>query len=440
MRMENKRMGKSIYELCSKIYPICRSITGDGVRRTIDIMNEFIDVSGAVLNTFEVPTGTKAYDWVIPEEWNIRGGYIETLDGKRIVDFNENNLHVMGYSVPVDTNMKLAELKDCIYTQKNQPDAIPYVTSYYNKRFGFCMSENKKNNLKDDTYHVVIDSELKQGSLTYAECFLEGESDKEIFVSTYICHPSMANDNCSGLALMAGLICRVAELKRRRYSYRFVVLPETIGALAYLSQDNHLELLKRNVAAGFNLSCVGDDNDYTIIKSRNGKTLADRVLANVLMDTGRYKEYSYLDRGSDERQYCAPGVDLPLVCFCRSKFGTFPEYHTSLDNMNFVSEKGFEGSFAVMGNVFDVLEINRVYKCSTIGEPQLGRRGLYPTISQKGNYDEVFPMRNFISYADGTMDLIDISERINCPISKLEQIIPKLVDGGIIGVAEKEGN
>ena len=340
----------------------------------------------------------------------------------------------MGYSVPVDRWVDLEELKQYIYTQPDQPDVIPYVTSYYKERFGFCMSQIQKDSLKPGKYHMFIDSELFDGVLNYAEIVIPGESDREIFFSTYICHPSMANNECSGPALAVELIKYVKAMKKRRYTYRFIFIPETIGSITYLSQKNHLAHLKEKMTAGFNLSCVGDNNNYSIVESRYGNTLADSVLKNVLhFNTGgNYSCYSFLQRGSDERQYNAPGVDLPVVCFCRSKFGEFPEYHTSADNMSFVSPEGFQGSYDVMTKVINALEANRKYKVKVLGEPQLGKRGLYPTTSQKGSYDGIRAMTNLIAYADGNNDLIDISGRIGVPVDKLIPICEMLRENQLL--------
>ena len=372
------------------------------------------------------------FDWTVPKEWVIRDAYIEDETGKKIIDMKENNLHVMGYSVPVDQWVELDELKKYIYTQPDQSQVIPYVTSYYKERFGFCMSEDQKGALQPGRYHMYIDSELVDGFLNYAEIVLPGETEKEVFFSTYICHPSMANNECSGPVLAAALIHYVAAMKKRRYTYRFVFIPETIGSITYMSVDNHLECMKRHMIAGFNLSCVGDDRDYSIVESRYTDTLADRVLKNVLGGRGRYSTYSFLERGSDERQYNAPGIELPVVCFCRSKFGEYPEYHTSADNMELVSPSGFQGSYEVMTQVICVLESNARYRIKVLGEPQLGKRGLYPTVSQKGSYDGVKAMTDFITYADGKNDLIDISNRIGVPVYKLLSVIDKLKKADLV--------
>lgn len=431
--------GQRIYKLAEQIFPYCRSITGEGVRRTLSDLAEYIGRDGGPeLKVFSVPSGTKVFDWTVPKEWSIREAYIEDEKGTRIVDMKEHNLHVMGYSVPVDRWVTLEELKQFLYVQEDQPEVIPYVTSYYKERFGFCMSKQQRDSLAPGRYHMVIDSELFDGVLNYAEVILPGESEDEIFFSTYFCHPSMANNECSGPALSAELIRYTAGLKKRRFTYRFLFIPETIGSITYLATGDHLAERKRTMRAGFNLSCVGDDRGYSMIESRKGGTLSDRVLRNVLSlrkaDNTVY--YSFLKRGSDERQYNAPGIDLPVVCFCRSKFGEFPEYHTSADNLELISPEGFQGSYEVMTQVIKTLEYNLIYRTTVLGEPQLGKRGLYPTISKKGSYDEIMPMRDLITYADGTEDLIAISDRIGVSTDRLFPIIDKLTEKGLLRAEE----
>lgn len=422
--------GEQIYRLAEQIFPICRSITGDGVRKTLRILQEWLD--GSVdLDMHEVKSGTKVFDWTVPKEWVIKEAYIENEQGDRIIDYKDNNLFVLGYSVPVNRWVEPDELKKYIYTLPEQPDVVPYVTSYYKECFGFCMSENQKNSLKSGRYHMVIDSERIDGSLTYGEIIIPGSSKEEVFISTYVCHPSMANNECSGPALSAALAKYLASEKRGgvdlRYTYRFVYIPETIGSITYLSLNERWKYLKRHVVAGFNLSCVGDDRDYSIVETRYADTLADKVLKNVLGFRGKHTVYSYLQRGSDERQYNAPGIELPVVCFCRSKFGTYPEYHTSTDNMGLVSPAGFQGSYDTMIEALQALEYNRYYKASVLCEPQLGKRGLYPMISRKGAaYDEAGMMLNVMAYADGKNDLIDISNRIGIPVSALIPVIRQL--------------
>lgn len=424
-------IGTKIYNLASKIFPITRSITGNGVRKTLRILDEYIsEGTGLHFNIHEIPSGTQVFDWTVPQEWRIHRAFIEDEMGGHIIDMAKNNLHVVGYSTPVDQWVDLEELKQHIYTQPDQPDVIPYVTSYYTKRFGFCMSENQKNTLPEGKYHMVIDSELFDGSLTYAELVMPGETDEEIFLSSYICHPSMANNECSGPTLLAELVRYVHNFPTRRFTYRFVLNPETIGSITYLSQN--YEYLKQKMKAGVVLSCVGDDRHYSIIHSRYGQTLADKSLVSVLSSRENFKEYPFLSRGSDERQYNAPGIELPVVGYCRTKYGDYPEYHTSADNMGFVSPAGFQGSFDAISEWIACMEANHYYKVTVLGEPQLGKRGLYPTVSQKGNYDEVRAMVDFIAYADGKNDLFDISRSIGVSAMRLIPIIKKLEAAGLV--------
>ena len=416
------KVKEEMYELCERLFPICRSITGDGVRKTLQML---VEVYGNEINIHEVPTGTKVFDWTVPKEWNIKEAYIENSKGQRVIDFKNNNLHVVGYSLPVDKFVDLQELKSVVYTQPDQPDAIPYVTSYYKECYGFCMSQNQLDKLPEDTYHIVIDSELKEGSLTYGEIIIPGDTEEEVFLSTYICHPSMANNELSGPVVATFLAKWLNSLVKRRYTYRIIFIPETIGAITYLSKN--LQYLKEHVIAGFNLSCVGDNRTFSYVESRYGKTLADKAAKNVLsFYYPDYKTYSFLKRGSDERQYNAPGVDLPVCAICRSKYGEYPEYHTSKDNLELISPEGLLGAYEVYQQCILALENNYSYKINVLCEPQLGKRGLYPTTSQKGTYDAVKVMIDFIAYADGSNDLIDISNIIGVPVNELLTVIEKL--------------
>lgn len=427
----SKDAGQKIYSLANSIFPICRSITGKGVRETLSVLSEYIkEGGGPEIVLHQVPSGTRVFDWTVPREWDIRQAYIENEEGERIIDMSENNLHVMGYSTPVNAWVDLDELNSHIFTQPDQPDVIPYVTSYYKERYGFCMSERQKSALQPGKYHMVIDSTLEDGTLTYGEVILPGSSSQEVFFSTNICHPSMANNECSGPALLAELIRFFGSLENRKYTYRCIFVPETIGSITYLSKN--IRDMKERVIAGFNLSCVGDNRDYSMIESRYGDTLADRVMENALKFRGPYTKYSFLERGSDERQYNAPGVDLPVIGFCRSKFGEYPEYHTSADNMSLVSPEGFQGSYEIITQVVQAIEYNARYQVKVLCEPQLGKRGLYPTISQKGSYDAVKAMTDFIAYADGRNDLIDISNRIQTDVDTLIPIVETLLENHLI--------
>ena len=422
-------IGNEMYALCDRLFPICRSITGDGVRETLRVLQSICPA----MTLHEVPTGKQVFDWTVPKEWNIRDAWIKNSKGEKILDFAKSNLHVMGYSIPVNQKVTLEELLPLIHTQPDQPDAIPYVTSYYKERYGFCMSQEQKDALQDDTYHIYIDSDLKDGSLTYGEILIpstEGNKD-EIFLSTYVCHPSMANNELSGPAVTVYLAKWLLEKTHRRYNYRIIFIPETIGAITYLSQ--HLPEMKKNIRAGFNISCVGDDRTYSYVASRYGNTLADKVAKNVLsFRYPEYKRYSFLQRGSDERQYNAPGVDLPVCAVCRSKYAEYPEYHTSKDNMGLISPTGLQGAYEVYRDMIEALEYNHKYKIQCLGEPQLGKRGLYPTISQKGQHELVAALTDFIAYADGTNDIIDISNKIQIPVRNLIPVVKILLKNKLI--------
>lgn len=423
-----------MYDLCAKLFPYCRSITGDGVRQTLHDLKAVVPE----MTLHEVPSGTQVFDWTVPKEWRIRDAWIKNSKGEKVLDFHETNLRVMGYSLPLDEKMPLDELKKIIYTQPDQPDVIPYVTSYYKERSGFCMTQQEKDALPEDTYHAYIDSELFDGSLTYGEVILPGETDDEILLSTYDCHPSMANNECSGPAVSIYLAKWLKSLPHRHYTYRFVYIPETIGSITYLSQSDHLAHMKKHVKAGFNISCVGDDRTYTYVASRYGDTLADRVAKNVLhFHYPKYETRSFLYRGSDERQYNAPSIELPVCAVCRSKYGEYPEYHTSKDDMGLISPSGLEGAYRAYQLMIEALEANRTYRVTCYGEPQLGKRGLYPTISQKGSYDGIKAMTDLITYADGRNDLIAISDRIGVPVHDLIPIAKKMLDAGLFEEVEE---
>lgn len=415
--------GKTMYQLAAKMFPICRSITGNGFRESLEMLREAVPE----IQVYEVPTGTAVFDWTVPKEWNIRGGGIYRLNGDKVIDFKDSDLHIVGYSLPIDKVVSREELLEHVYTMPDQPDWIPYVTSYYKERWGFCMTENQKQTLTDEEYHVVIDSTLEDGSLTYGELIVPGQTDDEILFSSYLCHPSMANDDLSGPVVLTELMKYVLQMKDRRYTYRFVINPETIGAITYISRN--IDALLKHVKAGFVLSCVGDDRTYSYLATKYGDTLTDRVMQNVLkFHFPEYKKYSFLDRGSDERQYGSAGVNLPVCGFCRSLYTKYPEYHTSADNMDLISPEGLQGAYDVMVKVIMALENNYHYTMTCQCEPQLGKRGLYPTISYRGSHDSVNVIRDFTAYADGSHDLIDISNIINVPIDILIDIKNKLAE------------
>ena len=430
--MEIEKVDKKIYELVKRLFPICRSITGNGIRETLKIIQEHIPIK-----IYEVPTGTKVFDWTVPKEWNIKDAYVMDKNGNKIIDFKRNNLQIVGYSVPINKNISLLELQEHLHSLPEQPEAIPYVTSYYKERWGFCIAHKDREQLKEGEYKVFIDSELKNGFLTYGELIIPGESEKEVFLSTYVCHPSMANDELSGPTVTTFLSKWILS-KQRRYTYRVIFIPETIGSITYLSKN--LEIMKKNVIAGFNVSCVGDDKVYSYLPTRNGNTYSDRISLNILsFKHPAFIKWSFLDKGSDERQYNAPGIELPVCCVMRSKYGTYPEYHTSLDNLDFVSPEGLAGSYDVLKECIQLIEENRIYKINCLGEPQLGKRGLYPTISKKSSLtltlaNEAKGMINFIAFADGKNDLIDISNKINIPVWELYPIIEKLRQVSLLDV------
>jgi len=426
--------GREMYDFAGKLFPIGRSLTGEGVRESLELIREQVPE----LEIYSVPSGTQVFDWTVPKEWEIREGYIEDGQGRRILDYHQNNLHVMGYSAPLDKYVELEELLEYIKVEEGQPEVIPYVTSYYTPRSAFCMSKNQRDSLQPGTYHMVIDSRLFDGVLNYGEILLPGASGKEVLLSTYICHPSMANNEVSGPVLAVWLAKWLKTLDRR-LSYRIVFVPETIGSITYLSR--HLNQMKEHTIAGVVLTCVGDDRAYSYLETRKGNTLTDRVMKNVLgFAHPDYRTYSYLDRGSDERQYNAPGVDLPVCDFCRSKYAEYPEYHTSADDMSLISPEGLEGSYEVMQQVIRALEYNHYYRVTCLCEPQLGRRGLYPSVSRKGIYEEVKKMTNLIAYSDGTEDLIGISTRIGVPVEELIPIVDRLCGAGLLEVAEPCSN
>lgn len=423
-------IGQSLHGLVTRLFPICRSITGNGVRETLSVLSDHIP-----LQVHEVPTGTKVFDWTIPKEWNIRNAFVEDEQSNRILDFKWSNLHVVGYSTAVDRSVCLSELQQHLYSLEDQPDAIPYVTSYYKEQWGFCIAHRERARLREGQYRVFIDSELKDGHLTYGECILPGEEEKEVFLSTYVCHPSMANNELSGPVVLS-FIAKWLLSKPRRYTYRIVFVPETIGAITYLSR--HLSHLKARVIAGFNLSCIGDERGYSYVASRYGNTLADEIAFNVLKHRDpRFKRYSFLDRGSDERQYCSPGVGLPLVTLCRSKFGTYPEYHTSLDNLDLVTSTGLRDSYDTVQECIEILENNRTYRVTCHGEPQLGKRGLYPNLSIKASTAMLGTMMDFIAYADGTNDLLAISKIIGKRAREILPIAERLVKAGLVEEIDK---
>lgn len=414
-------LGLQMHNLCRELFPICRSITGDGFRQSLAILSR--DFPN--FKTVEVPTGTKCFDWEVPKEWNIKDAYIIDPNGKKICNFNASNLHVVGYSTPINKTISLDELQNHLYSLPDQPSAIPYITSYYKERWGFCISQNERDKLILGEYQVFIDSELKEGSLTYGELIIPGDSEKEIFLSSYLCHPSMANNELSGPVVTTFLAKWIASLENRKYTYRIIIIPETIGSITYLSRN--YKKMKNSVVAGFNVTCIGDDRAYSYLPSRFGNTLSDQVAIHVLKHSQTdFVSYSFLDRGSDERQYCSPGIDLPVCSIVRTKYGCYPEYHTSLDDLKLVTPAGLLGGYNVLKKSIECLELNETLCSAVLCEPQLGKRGLYPTISTKSSGSEVRDMMNFLAYCDGSSSNLEIAEKINIPLWELEGTIEKL--------------
>ena len=419
--------GKKMYKLAQDLWPITRSITGEGVRETLVHIKQEIPE----LNIERVATGTKAFDWTVPKEWNITEAYIEDQNGNRVIDFCKNNLHVVGYSIPIDAWMTLDELNEHLHSLPKQINAIPYVTSYYKKQWGFCLTHEQRVKLPAGKYHAVIKSTLSDGELNYGEIILKGSEDKEILLSTYICHPSMGNNELSGPVVTTFLVKWLMAIKNRRFTYRIIFVPETIGSIVYLSK--HIEYLKKNIIAGYVVTCIGDNNCYSYLPSRNGDTLSDNVAKHVLSHVDpEYKQYTWLNRGSDERQYCAPGVDLPIASIMRSKYGEYPEYHTSLDDLKFISPDGLQGGYIALKKSLEILEFNCYPKVTVLCEPQLGIRDLYPSLSIKNTNIGVREILNLISYSDGTKSLLDISIIINTPFWKLLPMLDILVKKGLI--------
>jgi len=422
-----------MYDLAARLFSICRSLTGNGVRETLQIIKEFIPE----LRIHEIPSGTLCYDWVVPDEWNIRDAYILDEQGNKILDFKENNLHIVGYSLPVDQEISLAELDKHFISDPARPDTIPYATSYYKPFWGFCLSHRARQALTEQRYRVVIDSQMKPGSLTYADLVIPGRSDKEIFFSTYICHPSMGNNELSG-PVLATFLARWISSRDNCHTFRFVFAPESIGAIVYLSR--HLAHLKSKTVAAFNLTCVGDDRAVSFLPSRQGNSLMDRIALHVLKHKApKFKAYDFLEhRGSDERQYCSPGVDLPMVTIMRSKYGTFPEYHTSKDDLSFISPAGFQGAYELHTECVHLLEANRIYKARIIGEPHLARHGLDESpLGGRSLSEQRKMIQNFMAYCDGTADLIAIAEKIGVYAGDLIAYAAKLVDLGLINKVQE---
>jgi aminopeptidase-like protein len=405
--------GEAMHRLASELFPICRSITGNGVRETLRRLQAHIP-----LTVHEVPTGTKVFDWTVPREWNIRDAYIKNGAGERVVDFRASNLHVLGYSTPVRGRMSLAELKPRLITIPEQPDAIPYRTAFYNETWGFCLAHGQLLGLAEEEYEVCIDSSLDHGSLTYGECYLSGQSTDEVLISTHICHPSLANDNLSGITVATFLAARLLA-QPRRYSYRVLFIPGTIGSITWLALN---EPQLAHVRHGLVLANVGDRGAPTYKRSRRGDAEIDRAAAHVLRHSGQdCSVRDFVPYGYDERQFCSPGIDLPMGCLSRTPHGEFPEYHTSKDDLGFLRPAALADSLACALGIVRVLEGNRVYlNQSPKGEPQLGRRGLYQGFggSEEARAREM-ALLWVLNLSDGRHSLLDIAERSGLPFDQV---------------------
>ena len=419
-------LGKEIHDFAKNLWGFNRSLTGDGNRKTLNLIKNKL----SNLNIVEVPSGTKVFDWTVPLEWKVKNAWIICPDGKKICNFNDNNLHLVGYSYSINKKVSKKQLFKNLHSLKNKPNAIPYVTSYYNKNWGFCISENQRKLLKEGMYEIFIDTEHFHGSLTYGELLIKGRSQKEIFLSTYICHPSMANNELSGPCVTTYLASWLLKNKKLRYSYRIIFIPETIGSIVYISKN--LKILKDKIIAGYNVTCVGDEKSFSFLPSRLGNTISDKMGIHILKHLDKnYIKYGWAERGSDERQYCAPGVDLPIASIMRSKYGTYDEYHTSLDDLiSVVTPEGLDGGFKAIQLALEGLEQNFYPETQIICEPQLGKRNLYPNLSSRPGIPSL--MLNILSWSDGQNSLLDIAEKCNEPIWKLYPIIKILVKEKIL--------
>lgn len=424
--LERERVGHAMYQLIAELYPICRSITGDGFRETLRRIREQIP-----LTVHEVASGTEVFDWTVPREWNIADAYIKNARGERVVDFHDSNLHVVSYSTPVRQKLALGQLQEHLFTLPDRPDWIPYRTSYYKESWGFCLSHNQLLSLPDEEYEVCIDSSLEDGHLTYGEYYLPGASSDEVLISCHACHPSLCNDNLSGIALATALARRLSS-QQLRYSYRFVFIPGTIGSITWLCRN---EQHATNIKHGFVLTCVGDPGRTTYKRSRRGDAEIDRAFAHVLKHSGEdYEIVDFFPYGYDERQYCSPAFNLPVGCLMRTPHGRFPEYHTSADNLDFVQPPYLADSYAKCVSALAILEQNKIYrnqnpKC----EPQLGKRGLYRAIggqADAGTHE--LAMLWVLNLSDGGYSLLDIAERSGLPFTAIKQVADLLAEHGLL--------
>jgi len=427
---------RKIFILGKKLFPICRSLTGGGVRETLKLIKEY----EPLLKIKSMPSGKKVYDWKIPAEWNVSDAYVLDHQKKKIIDFKKNNLHLIGYSVPINKKISKKELLSRLNSIPKQPTAIPYITSYYKKYWGFCISENDKkkilkklkniNENKKLLFAKISSSFKKNGKLNYGEIYIPGISKKEIFLSTYICHPSMANNELSG-PLVSIALAKYFKKTKNYYSIRIIFIPETIGAISYIAKN--LDRLKKNVIGGYNLTCLGDDFNYSFLPSKYKNSLSDKAARKAFKKLKiKYKEYSFLDRGSDERQYNSPGIDLPIASIMRSKYGTYKEYHTSLDNFDFVSIKGLRGGFKILKESIKNLDSSLITRPKFLCEPHLSKYKLYPTLSKKNKNNFSRKILDFIQYSDGKNDLFDISRILKINYKEVKKIYKILINKGLI--------
>lgn len=423
--------GAGLHSFISKLYPLCRSITGNGVRATLKAVGELIPVQ-----TTELASGTQVFDWIVPKEWNIRDAYIKNSSGQRVVDFRQCNLHVLNYSSPVQAVLPSKELKEHLHTLPERPNWIPYRTTYYKEDWGFCLSHNQLQSLPEGEYEVCIDSSLEDGSLTLGETYLEGTTTEEVLVSCHVCHPSLANDNLSGLAIAAHLAKLLAH-KKRHYSYRFLFIPGTIGAICWLALNQDKTSRVRH---GLVLTCLGDDGGFHYKKSRRGNAIIDRAAAHVLgqlPEPGSVIDFS--PYGYDERQYCSPGFNLPVGCLMRSVWGQFPEYHTSADNLEFVKAEKLEESLRVCTEILEVVDSNRSFvRTNPFCEPQLGRRGLYCGSEGGAAAHDMSARLWVLNLSDGSHSLLDIAERSGLPYAAVRSAAELLRDRGLVRPVEGE--
>ncbi len=419
-------VGKEMYKWATELFPLNRSLTGKGTEQTLEYLKNLLPD----LEIKSINSGEKVFDWVVPQVWNIEKAYIKSVKGEILIDFDNSNLHVMGYSTPIRGVMSKDELLKHVHMLPDQPTAIPYVTSYYKEDWAFCMSMIQWESLGVGPFEVLIDSKLESGQLIYGELYLPGKVDQEILFSSYVCHPSMANNELSGPVVLTKLMQEIRNLPSRHYSYRAIFVPETIGSIVFLSRN--LDYLKRNLIAGWVLTCLGDAGEFSYIPSRLGNTYADKItLENFGKLQEPFKEFSWLDRGSDERQYCAPGVDLPVCSVTKTKYGEYPEYHTSLDDLNFISSEGLSKSLEMFLEIVYLLERNRTPKINTLGEPQLGKRDLYPNTSIKSNTN-IREFMNVISLLDGKHNIKEIAQSLHIFEAEVLSIVEILDSHGLI--------